>query len=216
MRYIYLHGFASSPLSTKARFFSDRCRESGIHLEIPELAPDFEQMTISGQLAIVRKLASTDDVTVFGSSLGGYVAALYAAEAPRVRQVILLAPAFGLAGRWGEALGGDRLHEWQSRGRLSFHHFAEGRERHLSYEFIVDADQHPAYPSITQPALVFHGRYDTTVPPSVSEEFCRRGEDRKLILLDSGHELTDVMDLLWEKTARFIGFPVFSTVYKNP
>ncbi len=36
-RFVYLHGFASSPGSRKARFFEERFRELGIGLEIPEL-----------------------------------------------------------------------------------------------------------------------------------------------------------------------------------
>ncbi len=37
-RFIYLHGFASSPSSRKARFFEERFRELGIGLEVPDLA----------------------------------------------------------------------------------------------------------------------------------------------------------------------------------
>jgi len=46
----YLHGFASGPGSTKAQFFRARIAEHGIALEIPDLAPDFAHMTVTGML----------------------------------------------------------------------------------------------------------------------------------------------------------------------
>ena len=48
MKYIYLHGFASGPGSTKARFFRDRFAEAGRELRVPDLAAgDFEHLTIT-------------------------------------------------------------------------------------------------------------------------------------------------------------------------
>jgi len=216
MRYIYLHGFASSPSSTKARYFAGRCGEAGVRLEIPEIAPEFESMTISGQLQIVRKLAGGDEVTIFGSSMGGYVAALFAAENQRVARAVLLAPAFGFAARWGESLSGARLDEWRLSGRLGFYHYADGCERNLGYTFVTDAAGYPDYPEMTQPALILHGRLDSVVPPSASEEFARRGVGRRLVLYDAGHELTDVMDELWTEAAAFIGVAATVGIYKNP
>jgi len=49
-RFVYLHGFASSPSSRKARFFAERFRELGIGLEVPDLAEgDFRNLTLSAQ-----------------------------------------------------------------------------------------------------------------------------------------------------------------------
>ena len=51
----YLHGFASSPKSTKVRYFSDRLWEHGINLRCPDFnQPDFSTLTLTrmlGQLA---------------------------------------------------------------------------------------------------------------------------------------------------------------------
>lgn len=47
MKYIYLHGFASSPDSAKARFIRDRFLEKQIALIVPDLNnPRFKFMDI--------------------------------------------------------------------------------------------------------------------------------------------------------------------------
>src|ERR1019366_915967 len=105
-RILYLPGFASSPASSKARFFAERLRGSGALIDIPDLADgDFEHLTISGQLRVIERAAAGEPVALMGSSLGGYLAAIYAARHPEVSHVVLLAPAFGFARRWAERIG---------------------------------------------------------------------------------------------------------------
>ena len=54
MKLIYLHGFASGPMSSKAQFFRRRFEELGIEMRIPDLSEgNFEQLTISGQLRVI-------------------------------------------------------------------------------------------------------------------------------------------------------------------
>ncbi|MBK5290138.1 MAG: hypothetical protein JJE04_00400, partial [Acidobacteriia bacterium] len=53
-QFIYLHGFASSPASGKACFFAERFAALGHHLAVPHLdGGDFENLTLSGQLAVI-------------------------------------------------------------------------------------------------------------------------------------------------------------------
>jgi pimeloyl-ACP methyl ester carboxylesterase len=102
----YLHGFASGPGSTKARFFRARFAEVGATLEIPDLAPDFTHQTVTSMLAIVEGLLAHAPAVLLGLSLGGYLAALAAAQQPaRVRALVLFAPAFGFLRRWEERAG---------------------------------------------------------------------------------------------------------------
>src|ERR1035437_5050357 len=96
-----LHGFASSTASRTARFFAERLRAAGAPSDIPDLAPtEFEHLTISGQLRVIETAAAGEPVALMGSSMGGYLAAIYAARHPEVSHVVLLAPAFGFARRW--------------------------------------------------------------------------------------------------------------------
>src|SRR5581483_10807034 len=82
LAFVYLHGFASGPGSTKAQFFRARFSEQGETLEIPELAPDFTNMTITGMLAIAEPLVAREPAVILGSSLGGYLATLVASRHP--------------------------------------------------------------------------------------------------------------------------------------
>ena len=51
----YLHGFASSPASTKVGYFTDRFGEHGIDLRCPDLnQPDFATMTLTRMLDQLR------------------------------------------------------------------------------------------------------------------------------------------------------------------
>lgn len=202
MRIAYLHGFASGPSSKKARFFRDRFAERGIEIAVPDLTEgDFEHLTITGQLAVVERLAP--DV-VIGSSMGGYLAALHAARQPRVAQIILLAPAFGFARRWPLSLGPEKVDAWRRSGWLPVYNYAAQNECRVHYGLLEDGEGYEDYPDVRQPALVFHGRNDEVVPYQFAEEFGARTPSAHVEVLNSGHELIDVLDYLWEETARFL------------
>jgi pimeloyl-ACP methyl ester carboxylesterase len=103
---LYLHGFASGPASGKAQWFRRAFIERGVDLEIPDLVEgDFENLTISGQLAVIERVAQGEAISLIGSSMGGYLAALYALRHPEVKRLVLLAPAFHFPQRWPEELG---------------------------------------------------------------------------------------------------------------
>src|SRR5271154_1972453 len=146
-RFIYLHGFASGPSSQKARFFRERFAELGMGLDVPDLAEGkFEQLTLSGQLAVMERTAKGDPVSLIGSSMGGYLAALYAARHPEVEKLVLLAPAFSFASRWPQTLGERAMEEWKRTNTLKVFHYSEEREMELGYQLVEDAEQYEAYP----------------------------------------------------------------------
>ncbi len=114
-RIVYLHGFASTPLSTKAQFF--RRQFDGADFEIPQLDQgDFDHLTVTGQLKVVDDAVHGDPVVLMGSSLGGYLAALYASRHPNVERLVLLAPAFEFPARWRQRFSGGELAEWERTG----------------------------------------------------------------------------------------------------
>jgi hypothetical protein len=202
---IYLHGFASGPRSRKAAYFRGRLAGAGVEFEAPDLAEgNFENLTISGQLRVVERAARGEPVSLMGSSMGGYLAALYAARHPEVEKLVLMAPAFGFARRWAESLGQETLAEWRRTGFLSVYHYADGAQRRVGYGLIEDGLQYEDYPDVRQPALIFHGRRDTVVPAKYSRQYVSGRPGARLVLLDSGHELTDVLDTMWEEIARFL------------
>ena len=209
-RVLYLHGFASSPASRKAQFFSAKLKALGFAVEIPDLAQgDFRHLTLSKQLAVidraVERAAQSCPVTLIGSSMGGYLAALYAAGHPEaVERVILLAPAFGFYQLWVDELGPQRLRAWEETDSLAVFHYGEGHTTPVAFELLRDARQFPAFPGVAQPALVFHGSADNIVPVQRSIEFAAARANVQLVQFPSNHELTDVLDPIWDASKEFL------------
>jgi pimeloyl-ACP methyl ester carboxylesterase len=205
MRYLYLHGFASGPLSRKAQFFRDRLASDGVALEIPALDEgDFEHLTITRQLAYMTRLLGGEPVVLIGSSMGGYLAALYASTHPGVDRMVLLAPAFGFGARWAETFGAEAVEQWRTNGHAEVYHYASKSPQRLSVDLLEDSMRHPGYPACSQPALIFHGTQDRVVPISASEEWIAQNPNSRVIALDSGHELLDVLDITWERSRAFL------------
>ncbi|MCC6862576.1 MAG: alpha/beta fold hydrolase [Bryobacterales bacterium] len=207
MKVIYLHGFASGPSSSKARFFYQRFQGLGVEIEIPDLAGGaFEALTLTGQLGVVERLAAGAPCVLIGSSMGGYLAALHAARHPEVRKLVLLAPAFGFARRWLQKLGPDLAGQWRSQGFLEVFHYAEQRPRRVGYRLIEDGKQYEDFPDVRQPVLIIHGRRDATVDAECSVEFARDRPNVRLELVDSDHQLLNVLEPAWQLTRDFLEF----------
>jgi pimeloyl-ACP methyl ester carboxylesterase len=203
---VYLHGFASGPSSTKAQLVRARLAALGRELLIPDLAPDFTHQTITSQLAIAEDLLSEEPAILMGSSLGGYLAALVAARHPeRVRALVLLAPAFGFVPRWEAQLGAEVMAHWRRHGVMPVMHYGREREELLSIALLDDARQYPDEPDPAAPALVVAGRFDDAVPLASVEAFAARRPQRELVIYDAGHQLTEVLEPLWERIHAFLG-----------
>jgi len=217
MRIVYLHGFASSPQSSKAQFFRRKFSERGIPIEIPRLDQgDFQGLTITGQLGVVERAVAGGPAVLMGSSLGGYLAAAYAARHPvaaggraaggrvEVERLILLAPAFRFPSRWAGRFVAGEMARWKETGSLPFFHYGDKKEVALGYEFVEDAGRYEDEPAFDQPALILHGNEDPVVPVEVSRTFAASHPNVRLRVLASGHELTDVLEELWIETAAFL------------
>jgi uncharacterized protein len=206
MRIVYLHGFASSPQSSKAQFFKQKFDQLGVPFEAPQLDEgDFERLTITGQLAVVERVVGGRSAVLMGSSLGGYLAALYATRHPaEVERMILLAPALQFASRWRARFRPEDLELWKQQGSAPFFHYGYKTAQRLGYSFVEDADQYEDAPDFGQPTLILHGSEDAVVPPGISLEFAAARPNVRLQLFRSGHELTDVLAGLWKETTRFL------------
>jgi pimeloyl-ACP methyl ester carboxylesterase len=206
MRFFYLHGFASSAASRKARFFTEKLKEHGIRLEALDLAPDFPNMTITGQLAVIENAARRERVVLIGSSLGGYLAALFAARHPEaVDRLVLLAPAFDFYQLWEKELGPVKLREWREKRTMPVYHFGEGRQASIGFQLMEDSLRYPGFPDFKQPCLLLHGLADEAVPFEKSARFVAAHLDNaQLIPFESGHELTDVLNEIWKTSGHFL------------
>jgi pimeloyl-ACP methyl ester carboxylesterase len=200
MRHIYLHGFASGPLSRKAQFFREKLDSLGIALEIPALDEgDFEHLTITRQLQLINSLLHDEPAVLIGSSMGGYLAALYASRHPEIERLVMLAPAFGFGDRWAELFGDGKIAEWRANGFAEVYHYGTRDMRRLAVDLLDDASRHNGYPHCEQPALIFHGVRDSVVPIQASETWIKANPAAELVPVDSGHELLDVLDVIWDR-----------------
>jgi pimeloyl-ACP methyl ester carboxylesterase len=207
---IYLHGFASSPKSTKVAYFTERFREHGISLRCPDLnQPSFETLTMTRMLDAVRHEldASAQPAVVIGSSLGGTLAVLAAAQfAAKIDRLVLMAPAVMFAKPGHHLLPPERIEEWRRRGALPFFHYADGAERELGFTFYEDSLRYDAFNTrFAQPTLVFQGLRDASVDPRTVEAFAKTRSNVTLSLLDDDHQLVASLPRMWADIRAFVG-----------
>jgi pimeloyl-ACP methyl ester carboxylesterase len=208
MRVIYLHGFASSSRSSKARYFQDRLAPHGITLEAPDFnEPAFETLTVTRMLEQVADVVGRSDgrVALVGSSLGAFVALNAAARAP-VDRLVLLAPALDFASNRMQELGDGGLDRWKATGRLDVFHYGFNRVMAVGYALYEDAGRYDAMTlQLPVPILMFQGTRDTVVDPAVAVRFAERRANVALRLLDDEHQLLGSLDRIWEETRDFLG-----------
>lgn len=207
---LYLHGFASSPASTKAQFFAARLRASGRELAIPDLnRPDFSSLTMTRMLGVVEQFLDTvaRPATLIGSSLGGTLSVLAAERfGDRIERLVLLAPAVMFAKPGHHLLPPERIDEWRQKGALPFFHYAAGEERLLDVGFYEDSLRYDSFnASFPHPALIFQGLHDTVVDPRTVEQFAYARPNVTLSLLDDDHQLSSSLERMWESVAPFMG-----------
>jgi uncharacterized protein len=201
--YIYLHGFASSPQSDKAQYFSDRFRENKLKLQVLDLNQgDFSNLTLSRQIKQTVKAFpdAQTPITLIGSSFGGLTSVWVAQKYHQVKSLILLAPAFGFPHSWYSRLEFSQIKQWRESGILPVYHYGEGKQIPLKYQFMQDAENYPLS-KLTRslPTLIFHGINDDVVPIQVSRDYARQHSQVKLIELNSDHGLNNLKAQIWQE-----------------
>ena len=210
---IYLHGFASSPASSKAERFRRELTARGVGFSCPDLnLPAFETLTTTRMLDQVDRLVESigdGPVALVGSSLGGFVAIHAAARLAAggvVDRLILLAPAVDFGGNRLQQLGDQLVDDWRRRGRLDVFHYAENRRRFVRFDLYEDSAQYDAFTAASvMPTLVFQGRFDDAVVPAHVEAWARARPQVDLRVLNDGHQLSESIDEIWQESEKFLG-----------
>jgi uncharacterized protein len=206
----YLHGFVSSPRSTKVQYFARALAERGIDVQCPDFnEPDFRTMTMTRMLdQLQARLAEAGGpATLIGSSLGGTLAILAAARcASAVKRLVLLAPAVMFGDPDHHLLSREQIDVWKRRGEYAFVHYGYGDTRQLSYAFYEDSLKYDAFGTLfAQSALIFQGTRDSLVDPKDVERFAAARPNVRLSLLDDDHQLVASLPRIWNDVAPFLG-----------
>jgi pimeloyl-ACP methyl ester carboxylesterase len=209
MHVYYLHGFASSPRSTKAAYFDGQLRSHGLTLRCPDFnQPDFPSLTMTRMLAqLAADMATLEPpIVLIGSSLGAVVALHTAAAMPdRISRLVLLAPAVMFPRDAPKVLGEARVAAWQATGTLDVFHHADGAMRPLNYRFFDDSALYDAFAAdVRQPTLILQGVRDASVDYRVVEQFAAARPNMRLTLLDDDHQLLASLPRIWNDIAAFL------------
>ena len=202
--FIYLHGFASGPNSSKAQAFKKRFEKLGITFHIPDLQEgDFENLTLSGQIRLVQNIIDKDKRKKFGligSSMGGYLASLIAQTRDSVKALYLMAPGFNFLNRWRETLNLSK----STQDLIPVFHYRYNKEVLLNTYLFRDAETWESLPFERKvPTLIVHGLHDTTVNILESRNFVSNHPGCELKELDSDHGLLSCVDWIVEDCLRF-------------
>jgi pimeloyl-ACP methyl ester carboxylesterase len=211
--FLYLHGFASSPASTKAQAFAGWAADRGLPLEVLDLrVPSFERLLLS---AMIERVSAAIDaaggaaarVALIGSSLGG-LAALRVAEAePRVCALFAMAPALGIVPRWKARLGEDAWEAWRTTGFLEVDDHATHRKARVHWGFVdelirFDAERGSA-PDVRVPVAIVHGTADDVVDIASSRGWAKERAHVRLREVEDSHELGGSIPTILAEADRF-------------
>ncbi len=213
---VYLHGFASSPRSSKAEHFERELRARGAGFSCPDFnEPEFETLTVTrmlGQAESAIAAAPAGPVALIGSSLGAFVAIHSAVRdaagaSPRVDRLVLLAPALDFGGNRLRQLGEYGIEEWRRLGTIRMFHYAHNEPRDIGYALYEDAARYDAFSvEIAVPCLVYQGTRDALVDPVMAERWAAGRRSVDLRLLDDEHQLAASIDEIWAGAKGFLGF----------
>jgi len=216
--WLYLHGFASGPGSTKARAFEAWGASRDLAIERLDLrVPSFENLRFSAIKARVRAAIDASAApgaealaraVLIGSSLGGLTACRVAEEDPRVCAVLAMAPAFQLAERWKTQMTAEAWEAWRRDGFLEVDDHATKQKARVDFGFVEElARLDVGMPDVRVPVLIVHGRGDEVVDIERSRAFARGKHHVRLVEVDDGHELgASIPRILAEAEAFFAPF----------
>jgi hypothetical protein len=122
----------------------------------------------------------------------------------RVDRLVLLCPGFDLASRWAQLLGDAQMAKWEREGALELPD-AEGRPVPVDWDFVTEAREQPAWPEVSCPTRIIHGRRDETVPVDSSRTYAATRPHVELVEVDDDHGLAESLPEIGAHIMNFFG-----------
>ena len=199
---ILCHGMESNKDSEKLIFLGRQLAQRGIltlrfdFSYVGESSGKFADITYSGEVEDLRaayeimRNRHSGKIVIFGSSMGGTVALMFAAAEPQVAAVATLAAPLHPENFPKRVLSPAELERWRKRG------FTRYNGQRLNVNMLKDLesiDVPAAARSIRCPVLILHGDADEVVPVAEAHELhdCLKNSPRLSILNGGDHRLSD-------------------------
>jgi pimeloyl-ACP methyl ester carboxylesterase len=163
---------------------------------VGESSGKFEDITYSGEVDDLKaahmlvQSRNPGKIAILGSSMGGTVALLFAAQQPSLAALVTVAAPIHPERFPSRVLTPAQSDEWRARG---FTHY-NGQRLNLSLlEDLESLDVPEAVKKITCPVLILHGDADEIVPVEEAYEIdaCLANSKRLSILPGTDHRLSD-------------------------
>ena len=199
---ILCHGMESAKHSEKLIFLAQSLAERGIlalrfdFRYVGESSGKFADITYSGEVEDLKaayeliQSRQPGKTVIFGSSMGGTVALLFAAQEPKVAAVVTLAAPVHPENFPKRVLTPNQLQRWRERGYTTYN----GQRLNISLlEDLEKIDVPEAARRIRCPVLILHGDADEVVPVTEAYELheCLISPKRLAIFNNTDHRFSN-------------------------
>jgi pimeloyl-ACP methyl ester carboxylesterase len=199
---ILCHGMESDKNSAKLVYLSRELAARGalaLRFDfsfVGESSGKFEDITWSGEVEDLRAaygfLARRHEgkTALLGSSMGGTVALMFAAERPEIAALVTVAAPLHPERFPERLLTAEQLNSWRERGSIVFN---GQRLNGTLLEDLSRIDVVGSTRKITCPTLILHGESDAVVPVAEAHELygCLSSQKQLSILPATDHRLSD-------------------------
>jgi putative redox protein len=199
---ILCHGMESSKESDKLIYLAQLLAQNGIaalrfdFAYVGESSGKFEDITYSGEVEDLKAAHAlmlsrgAEKIAILGSSMGGTVALLFAAQEPKVAALVTVAAPIHPERFPDRVLAPVQTQDWRERGFT----FYNGQRINLALLHDLEKiNVAESVKKITCPVLVLHGAADEVVPVEEAYELagCLSHVKRLSILKGTDHRLSN-------------------------
>jgi len=201
---ILCHGMESNKESDKLVYLGEALAQKGmltLRFDFAyggESSGRFEDITYAGEVADLKAAFSfmrgrhEGKIAILGSSMGGTVALLFAAQSTEVATLVTVAAPVHPERFTSRLLTAEQLQQWRDTGHTFYH----GQRINVSLLHDLEQINVPeAAKKITCPVLILHGDMDDVVPVEEAHELhqCIAGVKKLSILNGADHRFSNAL-----------------------